>query len=107
MAETDGSRRARILSLDDNRAVNRRLYPVSNESWLISRENAYEEVELELLEQDFLKTLTEKQRQVYQFVIKEGRSISECAKLCGISLPSVINRIALIQKKARRFFHDT
>lgn len=87
MAEKDGSRRARILSLDDNRAVNRRLYPVSNESWLISRENAYEEVELELLEQDFLKTLTEKQRQVYQFVIKEGRSISECAKLCGISLP--------------------
>ena len=107
MAGKDGSRRARILSLDDNRAVNRHLYPVSNESWLISRENAYEEVELELLEQDFLKTLTEKQRQVYQFVIKEGRSISKCAKLCGISLPSVINRIALIQKKARRFFHDT
>ena len=107
MTDKDGSRHARILSLDDNRAVNRHLYPVSNESWLISRENAYEEIELDLVERDFIKTLTEKQRQVYQIVMKEGRSISECAKLCGISPPSVINRLALIQKKARRFFHDT
>ena len=37
MAETDGSRRARILSLDDNRAVNRRLYTDFCMVWIRAR----------------------------------------------------------------------
>ncbi len=100
----DGSRQARILSLDDDRIDTPESCPAADNAWLISSECVYEDIELEMLEQDFLKTLTEKQLQIYQLAIKERRSISECARICRIAPPTVLDRIALIQKKAKKFF---
>ena len=103
----DGTRHIRLLSLDESPAIHPELCAVQNAPWLVSRETAYEDVELAVLEQDFLKTLTAKQRKIYQLVIKEGQNISACAESCGISSPTVLSHVELIRKKAKLFFCDT
>ncbi len=103
----DGTRHTRLLSLDESPAITPELRFVQNAPWLVSQETAYEDVELAVLEQDFLKTLTAKQRKIYQLAIKEGQSISACARSCGISSPTVLSHIELIRKKAKLFFCDT
>ncbi len=107
ITESDGSQHTRLFSLDDSWAANPELRPTKNEPWLLSKENSFEDVEVEMLERDFLKTLTEKQQRVYQVVVKEGHSISHCARLCGISPAAVFYSIELIKKKAKNIFLDT
>ena len=107
ITENDGTRHTRLLSLDDSPAIHPELRPAQNAPWLVSQETAYEDVELAVLEQDFLKTLTAKQRKIYQLAIKEGQNISACAESCGISSPTVLSHVELIRKKAKLFFCDT
>ena len=80
ITDEDGSQHTRILSLDDSWAANPELLPTKNEPWLLSKESAFENIELEMLERDFLKTLTEKQQRLYHLRFKMGLTVPECAK---------------------------
>ncbi len=102
--DEDGNPHARILSLDDNRVTNSNLLSIQNEPWLVSKENAFERIELEMLEQDFLKTLTENQRRVYHLRFKMGLTVSECAKRIGTNKANIDKHILRIRKKAKIFF---
>ena len=104
ITDEDGSQHTRILSLDDSWAANPELLPTKNEPWLFGKENAFEELELEMLERDFLKTLTEKQRRLYHLRFKMGLTVPECAKRIGINSRNIDKMIRLIKKKAKVFF---
>ena len=102
--DEDGNPHARILSLDDNRVTNSNLLSIQNEPWLVSKENAFERIELEMLESDFLKTLTEKQRRIYHLRFKMGLTVPECARRIGITSSNAEQLISRIKKKAKKIF---
>ena len=102
--DEDGNPHARILSLDDSRVANSNLLSIQNEPWLVSKENAFERIELEMLEQNFLKTLTENQRRVYHLRFKMGLTVPECAEQLEINIRNTFKLIAQIRKKAKKFF---
>ncbi len=104
ITDEDGSQHTRILSLDENGTASQKGHSAPNEAWLISRENAYDDIEFELLEQDFLKTLTMKQQRLYRLRFKQGLTVSECADRIGINTRNVDKMICLIRKKAKLFF---
>ena len=104
ITDADGSQHSRLFSLDDSWAANPELRPTKNEPWLLSKENSFEDIELELLERDFLKTLTEKQRQVYHLRFKMGLTVPECAKRLEINVRNTFKLIGQIRKKAKIFF---
>ena len=104
ITDEDGSQHSRLFSLDDSWAANLELRPTKNEPWLLSRENSFEDIELEMLERDFLKTLTEKQRRVYHLRFKMGLTVPECAKRLEINVRNTFKLIGQIRKKAKIFF---
>ena len=104
ITEADGSQHTRILSLDDSLAGNPELRPTKNEPWLLSKENSFDDIELEMLERDFLKTLTEKQRRLYRLRFKMGLTVPECAKRIGVTVSNAEKLIYRIKKKAKKFF---
>ena len=104
ITDADGSQHSRLFSLDDSWAANPELRPSKNEPWLLSKENSFEDIELEMLERDFLKTLTEKQRQVYHLRFKMGLTVPECAKRIRASVSNAEQLIYRIKKKAKNFF---
>ena len=104
ITDADGSQHSRLFSLDDSWAANPELRPTKNEPWLLSRENSFEDIELEMLERDFLKTLTEKQRRVYHLRFKMGLTVPECAKRLEINVRNTFKLIGQIRKKAKIFF---
>ena len=104
ITDADGSQHSRLFSLDDSWAANPELRPTKNEPWLLSKENSFEDIELELLERDFLKMLTEKQRRVYHLRFVMGLTVSECAKRIGTNKANIDKHILRIRKKAKIFF---
>ena len=104
ITEEDGSQHSRLFSLDDGWAANPELRQTKNEPWLLSKENSFEDIELEMLERDFLKTLTEKQRRVYHLRFKMGLTVPECAKRLEINVRNTFKLIGQIRKKAKIFF---
>ena len=103
ITDKNGIKHRRIYSLDEDRDSNEE----RRDAHFIHSQNPYEQLETEMMEHDFLKTLTKKQRQIYRLRVQEGRSISECARICGIAQPTVLDRIKQIQEKAKYFFGDT
>ena len=104
ITDADGSQHSRLFSLDDSWAANPELRPTKNEPWLLSKENSFEDIELEMLERDFLKTLTERQRRVYHLRFKMGLTVPECAKRLEINVRNTFKLIGQIRKKAKIFF---
>ena len=104
ITDEDGSRHTRILSLDENSAASEKGHSAPSETWLISRENAYDDIEFELLEQDFLKTLTAKQRRLYHLRFKMRLSILQCADQIGTTESNAEQMLLRIKKKAKLFF---
>lgn len=104
ITEADGSQHSRLFSLDDSWAANPELRPTKNEPWLFSRENSFEDIELEMLERDFLRMLPERQKIIYQLRFKQGFTLEECAARIGTSRRNVDSLIRKIRKKAKLFF---
>ncbi len=86
------------LSLDAN----------SNEktesSWARGDNDFTEDIITDMLEQEFRKTLTAKQLDVYLSCLIGGISASDYAIANGIKPPSVFETISFIRKKAKKFF---
>ena len=104
ITEADGTQHSRLFSLDDSWAANPELRPTRNEPWLLSRENSFEDIELEMLERDFLRMLPERQKIIYQLRFKQGFTLEECAARIGTSRRNVDSLIRKIRKKAKLFF---
>jgi len=73
-------------------------------SWLIDPYDCISEVELEMLEDDFQKTLTSREKDVYMLCIRKGCSQKECADRTGLSFTRVCKIVTGIRKKAKIFF---
>ncbi len=104
ITDEDGSQHTRILSLNSSGTMNPVPQSTENIPWLCSREDAYEEIETEMLEQAFLATLTEKQKRLYKLRFKMGLTVPECAKRVGANKRNVDKMIRLIREKAEKFF---
>lgn len=73
-------------------------------SWLQSDENLEEEQAAKDLEERFMDLLTDYQKEVFLFVLKNGESQIDFAKRKGVTSQSVRNVIRKIQEKAKNFF---
>lgn len=98
--DSEGHRRSRLLSLDAINSENSERSIIRNEQWIGIRENGFEKVDADILEERLLKKLTKRQRQVYQLIVKDGHTLSECADICGISATAVSH---LLEKIARKY----
>ena len=56
------------------------------------------------LEQDFLKTLTAKERDVYLHCVQGGKSQQQYAEVSGLSVSRVCKLVGAVRKKAKNFF---
>ena len=73
-------------------------------SWLVDPTD-YEKLAITgMMEQEFCKLLTQKQRDVYIKCLIGGMPITEYARENSIRPPSVSETIHLIRKKAKKFF---
>ncbi len=106
VTDKNGSRHARILPLYDKRSDDSESGYIPDESRLMSSEHPYENIETEMMEQDFLKTLTEKQRLIYRLYFKSGLTVPECAGQIGTSKSNIDKHLCRIRKKAKVFFAD-
>jgi hypothetical protein len=73
-------------------------------AWLEDPHDFTKDVLVSQAEADFLKTLTERERAVYQFCIKSGKSQQEYAVASGLSISRVCKLVGAIRKKAKIFF---
>ncbi len=88
-----------ILSLDVVSEKN-----VKDASWLADPHDFTQEVSLKMLEEDFIKTLTSREKDVYTFCIRMGADQQEYAEKTGLSISRVCKIVAAIRKKAKIFF---
>ena len=100
ITDEDGTKHRRIYSLDEERDSKESLQDVH----FIYPHDPYEQLETEMMERDFLKTLTKKQKRIYLLRIKHGLTLEECAKQVGRSRRSVDALIKKIREKAKNFF---
>lgn len=77
---------------------------VETPSWLIDPYDSISEVELKMLEEDFQKTLTSREKDVYMLCIRKGCSQKEYADHTGLSFTRVCKIVTAIRKKAKIFF---
>ena len=73
-------------------------------AWLEDPHNFTDDVLAKQAEADFLKMLTERERAVYLFCIKSGKSQQEYSVASGLSISRVSKLVAAIRKKAKIFF---
>ena len=100
ITDEDGTKHRRIYSLDEERDSKERQQDVH----FIYPHDPYEQLETEMMERDFLKTLTEKQRRVYYLRFVLELTISECAKRIGTNEANVNKHISKIKEKAKIFW---
>lgn len=90
------------------------MYPLSFETaddennddspWLQSDENLEEEQTAKDLEERFIDLLTDYQKEVFLFVLKNGESQIDFAKRKGTTYQNVQSIVSAIRKKAKKFF---
>ena len=102
--DEDRNKRSRLLSLDAIAVESSKLNPTPNEQWLSIKDAGYEEVDVNILEERLFKKLTKRQRQIYQLVVKEAYSPSECAAICKLSLSTVSRTMKLFRDKVCKIF---
>lgn len=73
-------------------------------AWLIDSHDFANEVEVKMTEADFLKSLTPRERAVYDNCVRKGYSQQEYAAASGLSISRVSKIIAAIRKKSKKFF---
>ena len=102
VTDEDGNRHARVLSLDSMLDADDDSF--APETWMTSPDDGMDAALTLWQEDDFLKTLTEKQQRTYRLVVTEKQSYTESAALCGTSWQRVQKDMELIRKKAKIFF---
>lgn len=73
-------------------------------AWLEDPRDYMNEVLVEQDESAFIMTLTERERAVYLFCIKSGKSQQQFADMSGLSVSRVSKLMTAIRKKAKIFF---
>ena len=73
-------------------------------AWLVDPHDAFAELEVRVLEEELLKALTPLQRRIYEDCIINGMTKTECARTLNMKRQSVDDALALIRKKAKKFF---
>ncbi|SFP40849.1 hypothetical protein SAMN05216343_10727 [Oscillibacter sp. PC13] len=77
---------------------------VKASAWLVDPRDFAEEVTTAMLEQDFLRILTDTQRDIFAKVLREGMKPYDYAKANGVSASSVTQHIQAIRIKAKKYF---
>ena len=97
--EENGTRNESILSLDAMPDDD-----VKSAAWLADPNDFLKEFIVQMQEEAFVDELTEREKDVYFFCIKDGRSQQEYADQNELSVSRVSKVIAAIRKKAKKFF---
>lgn len=95
-----GVRSSRLISLEQRKSNDQ----CEEAEWLAAPDDQIEALMTRLMEEDFQKLLTDRQRRVFRLVVDMAMSVKECAEFCGISEPAVIHAMKKIRKKAKKFF---
>lgn len=77
---------------------------VKSSAWLVDPLNNIEEAETELFIVEFRKSLSSNQREIFDVVLIGGMRVREYARLKGINHKSVVETVAAIRKKLKKFF---
>lgn len=104
ITDADGTRHSRIYSLDSGWDKDREEQSEPNEPWLKTHDNPYEAVETRMLEADFIRQLTEKQKAMYRLYFQQGLTVAECAARIHTTVRNAEKLISAIRKKAKIFF---
>lgn len=73
-------------------------------AWLEDPHDYMDEVITKQLEQDFLTTLTAKEKDVYLHCVQGGKSQQQYADVSGLSASRVCKLVGAVRKKAKNFF---
>lgn len=73
-------------------------------AWLEDPHDFTGEIMSRMLTEDFLKGLTQREKDVYDFCIRDGGSQQEYAGKAGLSVSRVCKIVGAIRKKAKIFF---
>ena len=77
---------------------------VKDASWLADPHDFTQDIAVRMAEEEFIKSLTSREKDVYTFCIKMGREQSVYAEKTGLSISRVCKIVAAIRKKAKNFF---
>lgn len=77
---------------------------VKSAAWLAASRDCMEELITALKEKELLSTLTEKQRELYLAMTREGLTLREFARRKGIGIRAAFDLKAAVQKKFQRIF---
>lgn len=77
---------------------------VKSAAWLADPNDFLKEFIVQMQEEAFIEELTEREKDVYFFCIKDGCSQQDYADQSGLSVSRVSKIIAAIRKKAKKFF---
>ena len=77
---------------------------VKSAAWLADSRDCMEELITALKEKELLSILTEKQRELYLAMTREGLTLREFARRKGIGIRAAFDLKAAVQKKFQRFF---
>lgn len=97
--EENGTRNESILSLDAMPDDD-----VKSAAWLADPNDFLKEFIVQMQEEAFIEELTEREKDVYSFCIKDGCSQQDYAEQSGLSVSRVSKIVAAIRKKAKKFF---
>ena len=73
-------------------------------SWLLDPYDCIDAVEWKMLEEDFQRTLTSREKDVYMLCIRKGCSQKDYADRADLSFTRVCKIVTAIRKKAKIFF---
>lgn len=104
ITDADGSYHSRLYSLDRGWDEDEEQQSEPNEPWLETHKNPYEAVETGMLEADFIRQLTEKQKIMYRLHFQQGFTAAECAARNHTTVRNAEKLISAIRKKAKTFF---
>lgn len=74
------------------------------DTWLADKSDFTDDIMVAFLKEEFISTLTTRQKEVFDECIITGVTLSDYAKTHGVSVARVSKIIADIQKKAKNFF---
>lgn len=77
---------------------------VKESYWLTDPSDFTNEIMINMMEKDFIKTLTPREREVFVFCMRNGREQHEYAAFSGLSISRVCKIVSSVRKKAKNFF---
>ena len=88
----------RLLSLDCS------MFDECGEEWIIDRDDFVEDVFASEIEDAFISTLTECQKNIYIHCMKANLSVRQYSRLSGLAVTTIQNHIEAVRKKYKKYF---